>query len=251
MATTTVKGAGRRRAAALSERHAANNATSKLPKNRAKDEIAAPMASASQSATPSKPRRFADDAEAAGWTVEKIRDPKTKRKTVLARRGTEALELSWASNDQFVYPGRYEAAKHARNVRNASEGRKILSQTAIENAPMSTRRPVGVAQAAVRQLTQKVPFDPLTADDATVLAKIRGRKLVWRNSMSNAYEEGRVPAELREIKTKEGFKTVSDTSTFITNSKAEDTLGRRILSFCDESGEGYRALFLDALVQVR
>lgn len=254
MATSTVRGAGRRKAAALAEKHAVNNAGSKLPKDRRRDEIVAPVAAASLSASPSKPRRFADDAEAAGWSVEKIRDAATKHKTVRATRGVETLELSWTSNDQFVYPGRYAHAKNARSVRNASEGRKLLGATAIENAPISIRQAPGLAGPNARQLNRKVPFDPETEEAAIVIAKIRGRKLVWRNALSNGYEEGRVPPEIRQAKVKGSpgeFREIIDTTTFISNSKAEGTLGRRILSFCDETGEGYRALFLDALVQVR
>ena len=257
MATTTISGAGRRKAAAQRSKHDPVIGTTKTARKR--DEITAPMATGTLSSKPSKPGAFASSAEVAGWEVKRLRNSDGS-KTVRASRGAEELEMTWSRGDKFIYPGNYFASGFGRNVRNASEGRQILGSTPEANAPNSVRKPrvspvsdgEDVADGAVRELTRKVPFDPEAEPDANVVAQLRGRKVTWRNSLTGGFETGYVPPAERQVLVKGGgLKTIVDQSTFIINSKAEDTLGRRILSFCDAVGGGYRALFVDALWQVR
>lgn len=253
MATSTVRGAGRRKAAALDAKHGPIVGRSKSSPMR-KDSIAAPVAAGTLSTRPTKPGKFAAEVEAAGWEVERIRS-KDGSKTVRASRDGEELELTWSRGEKFVYPGRYSVGTHTRNVRNASEGRNIVASTKSQNAPNITVRTAekanGVVVPVVRELTRKLPFDPMSELDDNVVAHLRGRKIIWRNSITGLYESGLVPRAERDVKTRDGFKTVEDKATFISLSKSEETLGRRILSFCDATGAGYRSLFVDALVQVR
>lgn len=258
MATTTVRGAGRRKAAALASKHApkiGEGAAARKRKEMAKDEIVAPVAAGTLSKRPTKPGAFASDAEKAGWTVKRIRKADGS-KTVKAERAGEFLEMTWSKGEKFVYPGAYSNDGASRNVRNASEGRQILTNTKEKNAPNSVRKTSrtnghAVAGSVVRELTKKVPFNPEEDDPAAIVKALRGKKLVWRNSITGNYEEARVPAALRHVKQRDGsFKAVKDQSTFITESRSLETLGRRMLNFCDPTG-GYRALFLDQLVQVK
>jgi len=246
----TVRGAGRAKAAALKAKHEPGVVRKKTPP-RAKDKIAAPVAPGTLSARPSKPAMFAADMDAAGWDVKKIRGKESGNKIVQATRGEEMMKLIWSEHDKFI-GGRYYSPGHERQVKNASEGRAISKQTAEANAPLTRAAKPGSTRK--RELNHKVPFDVEATPDEEVIAKLRGHKVVWLNTKTGNTEEGRVPEEFRDvpIKSQPGkFRTITDATTMIVNSKSEDTLGRRILSFCDGGGMGYRSLFLDALRQVR
>lgn len=243
----TVRGAGRAKAAAQAAKHEPVVGRRRT-KPRAKDKITEPIKAGTLSARPSKPAMFAADMEAAEWEVRKIRGRESGNKIVEARRGEELMKLIWSNGDKFI-GGRYYSPGHERQVKNASEGRAIAGKTAEQNAPLTRKAPPGSARK--RELNHKVPFDVEATNDEDVIVQLRGHKVVWLNTLTGKEEEGRVPPEVRTKKMRDGtFKEIVDTSTAITLSRSEDTLGRRMLNFCDP-GMGYRSLFLDALRQVR
>lgn len=94
-----------------------------------------------------------------------------------------------------------------------------------------------------RLLAVKIPFDPQAAEDFEILAKVAGRKLVWINSISGEQESARVAAEDYR-----NPKTGSAPAAYTHISYSSE--GRRILTFVDQAGTGYRSVGVDSIVQV-
>lgn len=180
---------------------------------------------------------FMDEAEQAGWNVEFIDHEdvpgyivvKARREYIAeALRQEEVLDLSWSPTRLIEahyisgLPG--EVAKKLSSVAGAIT--RLNSSTPTTRKTSSTvKRDVPVKRIP----KEKMPFDIEEAYDDEIFDAVRGRKLVWLNTISENYEEARVGMKSLRIET--------------------GTAGRAILTFC--SPEGFRSVALENLVQVK
>lgn len=173
----------------------------------------------------SKAQQFALDAEAAGWEAERVKDG--NRKTVIARRGSEVIEVTWVK--EVCQPGlTYTSGVGSRKLRNAAEARRYL---AVPEA--NVKHTARVHRDTGRVYRGTVPFDVETATDEEVLAAIVGKTVRWSNRYTNTPEVARIPKD-------SGF-------TRITMSGKH----RQVL-FCDsgKNGTGFRAFAVQSLIAV-
>lgn len=184
---------------------------------------------------------FMDEAEQAGWDVEFAVDPDdedhlrgyvvvtAKREYIgEALRTHEVLDLSWSPTRLIEahylsgLPG--EVAKKLSSVAGAIT--RLNSPSPTQRKTSSTvKREVPIQ----RILKVKIPFDVEQAYDDEIIDAIKGRKLVWWNTIGEYYDEARVGLKSLRIET--------------------GTAGRAILTFC--SPEGFRSVALENLVQVK
>jgi hypothetical protein len=213
-------------------------------KKAAQEEKSPEKPSGPQSEPVLKSRTFFLYAEAAGgWEVAYIE--KENHHIVRAVSGEEIVEAEWSLNGKrndglgiwvdasWSYPGGH------RRVNNASTARKIIDAKPGNFPPPSARR-VGVKRDPVKKArsvaaTDRLPFNVETAPDTEVLAAIAGKKVSWLNSITDEIESGRVPATSK--------------STKIHESRADGSLGERILTFCDVA-EGFRSCYVSQIVRV-
>jgi len=93
-------------------------------------------------------------------------------------------------------------------------------------------------------IVASVPFDPAADRDDEILAELYGRVVVWRNNLSGATEQAQVlPLE----QTVRGERVRGSRQTRMSTTLT----GRRIVTFCDGGGEGFRSLALDSILQVK
>lgn len=88
-----------------------------------------------------------------------------------------------------------------------------------------------------------LPFDPDGDDDETVLECLFGRKITWRNSYTNGEESASVP--------KEGARAKNGRLSNIQTHLTETIDGRRILTFVDAGGTGFRSVALETIMVVK
>lgn len=177
---------------------------------------------------------FMDEAEQAGWDVEFEEDEglirvHAKREYIgEALRTHEVLDLSWSPTRLIEahylsgLPG--DVAKKLSSVAGAIT--RLNSPTPRQRKTANT---VKRDEPVKRIPKEKLPFDIEEAYDDEIFDAVRGRKLVWLNTISENYEEARVGMRYLEIQT--------------------GTAGRAILTFC--SPEGFRSVALENLVQVK
>lgn len=116
-----------------------------------------------------KAGRFADEAEALGWTVERIRDGDAR--IVKTRRGEEQFNFAWESTDNgqlVMESGWHWIGANAEPANNVS--------------------------AALRAMALPPALDLSTSTDTEVLDYVRGRRITWTNSISGLEEDAIVPA---------------------------------------------------------
>lgn len=176
---------------------------------------------------------FMDEAEQAGWDVEFTVDPYDEEHlrgyaVVTAKRAAEVLDLSWS-------PTRLIEAHYLSGL--SGEVAKKLSSVAgaitrLNSPPPARRKTSSTVKRDVpiqRILKVKIPFDIEQAYDDEIISAVKGRKLVWWNTIGEYYDEARVGLKSLRIET--------------------GTAGRAILTFC--SPEGFRSVALENLVQVK
>lgn len=239
--STTVRGAAHARRAAnlkhqqrtpLPPKGSVQKSPADLEAERAEERaaiIAAP-------AVVSKAGAFAAEAEAHGWKVE--RTVSSNAKIVTATRGIETITATWIDNKSARPLGEHRIGdSYAEKFMHVTVAKKLLSAEAVVEAPVRkvSERKIGVKAGPVRR---RVPFDPATASDKEVLAAVKGRKLVWVNSISGEHEEARVPVN--------GKATRLDIDRLLGEEPEH-----RTLTFVDADRiGGYRSLVLSALVRV-
>jgi hypothetical protein len=203
----------------------------------------------------SKAAAFALRAEAAGWEVERKIEGDTK--TAICKRDDETVEVGWTKEvahgpiiGVHVYPAGTSGIKNAASAFRIIEGKPgefIPSEKGMKSknsAPVVRRSKVEIASSTA------LPFDPYTSSDVDVLAAVRGRRITWVNSLNpDEPTEGIVPLPPSDKILPSGKVIVRRDYTEIVLSRAEDTLGERILHFCDPL-VGFRALFVGAIIKV-
>lgn len=174
-------------------------------------------------------------AESNGWKVK--REVSGEVKTIIATRPDEEVTASWNNNAAFgPNIGHHSHPNGVDPIKNAASAKRILilepGNTPQPKEKVKRKTPVKVDKLARVKLT----FDPYKATDTELLDAVRGRKVTWVNHWANEPESANVPVNGKHTK--------------IENSKSEETLGERILSFCDPV-VGYRALFVGAIIKVK
>jgi len=184
-----------------------------------------------------KADRFAAEAHERGWdTTTKV--SKTGRTVrVIADRGAEEITIDWREG-AFV-PNtceyRFGEAVCKRLVNARSALRKMEDQPDLKKITKEDRMAVIIAS---------VPFDPAADRDDEILAELYGRVVVWRNNLSGATEQAQVlPLE----ETVRGERVRGSRQTRMSTTRT----GRRIVTFCDGGGEGFRSVALDSILQVK
>lgn len=198
---------------------------------------------------PTKAGKFASEAEAAGWIVDRLIEG--DRKTAKCIRSDEIVEVNWTNEVAegpigiHSYPGGSSSIKNAATalrIINGVPGSLIPSPKAKAIREQGPRRP--------RALQQKpLTFDPYEASDVDVITAVRGKKIVWINSLDPENPNvGYVPNEV-ETRMRGGRVIEQSCPVSISLSKADDTLGERILNFCDPES-GFRAAFVGAIIRI-
>lgn len=202
----------------------------------------------------SKAQQFALKAEAKGWTVERVIDGDRKR--AICQRADETVEVGWTNEVADGPIGVYTYSSGSSPIKNAASALRIIEGERGQFIP-SPRARLAKANSAPRQppiklRPNKLPFDPYTSSDDDVLEAIRGRRIVWVNSLDPENPcSGHVPrAPVPRVSEKTGkLLPAAIDYTEIKLSRSEDTLGERILNFCDPN-VGFRALFVGAIIRV-
>jgi hypothetical protein len=160
---------------------------------------------------PSKAGRFADAAEAAGWTVERLSPPGehgTDRQ-VIARRGDEAYSMQWFRTVDGEF--------------NFEEG--------WHRAPwLEEDEPANNVAAALRAMEKPAPTDLNRSTDGEVTSAVVGHRITWINSLS-------------------GLEETAYVDKIVSIQVRTESLTRRIITFT--SPEGFRSVSIDAIVRVR
>lgn len=170
---------------------------------------------------PSKAARFADDAEALGWEVERERLPEGGR-AVFAIRGDECYHLVWHRNSHgnlvFAY------GEHWQHIgTDPAEAPAEIHNVKAALRDMAMRRSANGAL---------LPFDPAADDEKTILSVLGGKTIEWRNSITGATEEGDLPRGGMHFKITDGPKG-------------------RTLHFPDRVHTGFRSVYLNSITKVK
>lgn len=186
-----------------------------------------------------------------GWEHERLAEDNVTG--VRLTRGPEIMEVRWDAGGSLLHPLTYAISgiKQTR-LRNVSAAIKQMADKPNLTA-VRTRRasaPSATAEGEVIEITrEELPF-PLDAPDAEVIKALRGRHLVWWNTMGEKYETGQVPDRQRVAVPdgRGGKKLVWRTSRniYLTTSKA----GKRSLTF-PAVNEQFRSVHLEAIVRVQ
>lgn len=170
---------------------------------------------------PTKAARFADDAQALGWEVEREKLPEGGR-LVRASRGDEVYELAWHRNS----------------------GGTLVFAYGSYSAPSSPAVEVVNVKAALRDMTKVrstngalLPFDVENDDDARVLTALAGKSISWRNSISGLIEDGVLPRGGLHFTLTQGSRGANG--------------GARVVNFADQIHTGFRSVYLDSITEVR
>lgn len=196
----------------------------------------------------SKPQRFATAADKLdGWNVERIKKPDGAR-VVRVTRGEEQFTFRWLPNPsgrgEFKFDrGQHKIGDAKEPWANIKAALRIMAEPAgkvrVIEPPKRRGRPPTKTTGAAKIYVERIPFDPASDDDKTILAACAGKKITWRNSLNAEFlENGVCPRGGIHFK----ITTVPE---------GLPGEGRRILNFIsqDFSG-GYRACYVDAIVSV-
>lgn len=169
-----------------------------------------------------KAEKLANTLTQLDWHADVIYRPELDESVVLAsRNGSEYIEAVWRE-DLFVAPGTFIRGERVSRVRVPAE--------LVAKATVST---TVQAENNGRRVRYSVPFNPADTSVEEVLAAVRGRKVIFRNSLSGLLEEVHVDKY------------------FVKKFKLEiGTAGRTIMTFA-AAGEGFRSIALDSIVRVR
>lgn len=202
----------------------------------------------------SKANRFIEIAKQNGWeTAWNIHNREEENVVVVATRKAESIQIEWANN-QLSYSPKYKFHEMERKIHSRKDAEKILRrmkpdldqyhrfQRSSGNASIS----VGGAQERPSETEYTLPFDPDLDDDSTILKRIRGNTIIFRNNLTGEVESVIVPWKVSGGKNGIRVMNVDLTNVFYL---ATSESGRDYLSFMDMEGR-FRAVHLDRLIGV-
>lgn len=193
----------------------------------------------------SKHERVLAVAKEHGWTANV--SPAGDSITLAAVRGAESMLITWV-NGGLQHPLTYSLAG-VRDVklRNVAAALKQMAEQPNYSTSRARRPTVDTDGEEIPR--EALPFE-MDDDDAVIIRAVRGKVIIWKNSMVDQYERGQVPPPMRlEVPDgKGGKKRILRTSRniYLTTSAA----GRRILTF-PAVNEQFRSVGLDAIVAIR
>jgi len=167
-----------------------------------------------------KLERVISAARRNGWEVE------CDGGAVEAMRGDEVLIVVWEDGRWQRYESSYTEGNHERMVGSMSTALKILAEPPFVNG-----------------YRKYVPFSVDGATDEEVFDCVIGKRLTWLNGLTDELEYARLLPDGRSPKTGKQYHMHTNLS--------ESSEGRRILTFVDADGSGFRSVALDALIRVR
>jgi hypothetical protein len=167
-----------------------------------------------------KVQRFVDTAREHGWSVAFF-----SHEEVQARRGIELVMASWCGGRWDAEYAYYDIAGSERGLPNLAAAERIL-----EKPPF------------VGGFRKSVPFDPDGATDDEILDACTDKTLTWLNTLTNDTETARMPPDDRNPRTGRRYHEHTKFT--------ETTAGRRVLTFVDANGTGFRSVALDSLLRV-
>lgn len=135
---------------------------------------------------PSKAGKFADAAEALGWSVERVLGNDGDR-IVKTRRGDEQYNFAWGVSESGVLTlviGWHWIGAEATEIANVA--------------------------AALREMAEPEALNFVTAPDAEVIDYLRGRRITWTNTISGLEESAIVPAHGKQTKLRTVTRRVLD-----------------------------------------
>ena len=192
----------------------------------------------------SKAESFQTEAETAGWKTKVERDG--TRVTVTATRAKEVVSVTWEGN-ACLNESIYLLDGRSRKLRNAAAARRILNQDGAERAPANKpKRKSSVVTPVIPQprVTEDEEPEPqrrptwgsrhISVPDREILRKVLGKEIIWINSRTKVEDRATVLAnpDQRQLRVE------------YTGSK------RRVITFAAK-GEGFRSVYVDAIVTVR
>jgi hypothetical protein len=142
-----------------------------------------------------KARAFSADAIKLDWTADfHIRDASMDHIAVVAKRGTETIDIEWVSG---VFQGTCLYSFDGRSVKlnNASAAKKRMARPVEEAAEEVARASANriIRKSAPAPKTRALPFTEASLDQEVIDA-VEGRKITWLNSISGEEEHDYVPA---------------------------------------------------------
>jgi hypothetical protein len=126
--------------------------------------------------------KFAEEAEALGWTVERLRNG--SQRTVVAHRGHEEYRLVWYLSDRGNVV--FRSGEHF----TLTEDFGAVCEGTVVNVKAVLRE---MAKHPNPNGGSRLPYDPVADDDYIIAAALAGRAIEWTNSISGLTEKGIVP----------------------------------------------------------
>lgn len=216
----------------------------KRPANKVADKAVAPTPPSN-----SKTGKFAAEAEVAGWEVDRLTDG--DRKTARCVRGDETVEVNWTREVAEGPIGNHSYPGGTSSIKNAASALRIINGKPGEHIPNPKAKAIRSQTSHKPRATRAAPLsiDPYGATDSEIINAVRGHKIVWTNSLApDDPDTGYVPLEV-ETRMVKGRVIEQTCPVTITQSKSEDTLGERMLNFCDPE-VGFRAVFVGAIIRI-
>jgi len=133
--------------------------------------------------------------------------------------GKEQMHISWfdgaciGGDGKIIHTfrGRTIAVRNANAVRQ--RGQMTPEAIVAEFNRVGSRKTTGKRGPRITKTTEELqhllPFDPATADDATILAAVLGKQLTWENQTSGKREDDVVKAAAKIAVTKAGMRNLS------------------------------------------
>ncbi len=193
-------------------------------------------------------------AKENGWAVKwQILNHDDENIVVEVTRNAEWLEIEW-NNRQLAKSAKYRFHEMELVVNNASAAKKILRRMKpdVEQYHKWQRRnrsrkmedePVGEEAMPTDYV---LPFDPDLDDDVTILKRIRGNTILFKNTKTGEMESVMVPWKVSGGKNGIRVMNIDRENVFYLATSKD---GRDFLSFMDMEGR-FRAVHLDRLIGV-
>lgn len=188
-----------------------------------------------------KAESFLADAKARGWNVESTRNG--NKTTVLATRGeNESVSVTWENNACLNECWHRLDGKN-KKLRNAAAARRVLegsTKTSSPNSKTSTPR-VPLPTQTLELPSDDQPQAPIpewgtkyvSKPDKEILAKVIGKEITWVNSRTRQLDSATV------------LKDPNQRQLRVEYTRAR----RRVITFA-ALGEGFRSVYVDAIVSV-